>query len=242
MSARGVRRRAAVAAGVGAGLLAGSWMALRYPTVQRLDVRLGDAVRRSGSPALDRTVTATTDLGSMYAVVGTASVLAASGRRRLATDVLGVGTLAWVVAQSGKTRVRRQRPYEADGVRRLIAPPTGSSFPSGHAAVAVAVLSVLAEHARPGAAFVVRVASAYVPVSRVYVGVHYPTDVVGGAGLGLVLSGLWRGPVAALGRRLITTSVSVAGGVAPPTVRLAVWALVGVSFRGRQPRSPGAPR
>lgn len=239
-----------LATGLGAGLAAGSWLALRQPAVQRLDVRMGNAVRRFGSPALDRAVSATTDLGSMYAVVGVATALAVSGRRRLATDVLGVGTLAWVGAQASKTGVGRQRPYDADGVRRLVAPPTGSSFPSGHAAVAVAVLSVVAEQARPRAALLVRAASAYVPVSRVFVGVHYPTDVIGGAGMGLVLAGLWRGPVAAVGRRAVMGSLAAGRRLALPAGRLAVWALLGIRpgaarrRRAGQPpsrHSPGAP-
>lgn len=187
------RRHWAAAAALGGGLAAGSWIALRVPAVQRVDVLVGDAVRRSGTPVLDRVVTHTTDLGSMFAVSGMAAALAAADRRRLAVDVLGVGTLAWVGAQASKTRVRRQRPYEVDGVRRLIAPPTGSSFPSGHATVAAAVMALLAEHARPPVAHLLRALAAYVPLSRVYVGVHYPTDVIGGAGLGLLLAGLWRG-------------------------------------------------
>lgn len=195
------RHRPAVAASVGGALVAGSWLALRHPAVQRMDVRVGDVIRRSGSPPLarlDRAVTRTTDLGSMYAVAGMAGVLAATGRRRVAADVLGVGTLAWAVAQASKTGVRRARPYEADGVRRLIAPPTGSSYPSGHAAVWVAVTAVVADQARPAAAPLVRALGAYVPLSRVYVGVHYPTDVIGGAGLGLALAGVWRAAVTAL--------------------------------------------
>lgn len=186
---------------LGAALLGGSWLSLRRPEVQRADVRLGDALRHAGSPMLDKTVTHTTDLGSVYAVGGIAAVLAASGRRRLAADVLGVGLAAWTVGQASKTRVKRARPYEADGVRRLVRPPTGSSFPSGHASVGAAVATVLADHARgPVGAGLLDTMGAYVAMSRVYVGVHYPTDVIGGAGLGLLIGSLWRGPVAKLWR------------------------------------------
>ena len=189
---------------VGGALLGGSWQALRSPDVQRADVRVGDAVRHAGSASLDKAVTHTTDLGSVYAVAGTAAVLALVGRRRMAADVLGAGFTAWTVGQGAKTRVKRARPYEADGVRRLIRPPTGSSFPSGHAAVGTAVATVLADRARhPAVAGAFDTLGAYVALSRVYVGVHYPTDVIGGAGLGLVIGSLWRGPVAKVGRGLV---------------------------------------
>lgn len=208
---RGLRWPRQAAAGVG--LLAGSWAALSRPAVQRGDVRLGDALRRTGTPVLDRAVSTTTDLGSVYAVCGIAASLAAAGRRRTAADVLGLGLAAWVIAQGSKTRVRRQRPYEADGVRRLVRPPTGSSFPSGHAAVGVAVVSLLAERAGdPRGRKALRALAAYVPLSRVYVGVHYPTDVVGGAGLGLLLAGLWRGAVAAAVRAALAAGLAVAVG------------------------------
>lgn len=201
MSAAG---RWPVAAGLGGGLLAASWFAVRQPVMQRADVRVGDTVRRACVPVLDQVVTTTTDLGSMYAVTGIAATLAATGRRQLATDVLAAGTLAWLVAQGSKTGVRRERPYEADGVHRLIRPPTGSSFPSGHAAVGMAVLTVIGDRSPiRAAAPCLRAVGAYVALSRVYLGVHYPTDVIGGAGLGLALGALWRGPLAAVCRRVV---------------------------------------
>ncbi len=186
-------------------LLAGSWYGLRNEAVQRLDVRVGDAVRRFGTPVLDQVVVHSTDLGSVYAVVGTAAALAVAGRRRAAADVVGVGLAAWMVAQRSKRRVLRQRPYEAHGVRRLIKQPTGSSFPSGHAAVGAAVFAVLAHHAYPrtGRRRLFGALAAYVPLTRVYVGVHYPTDVLGGAGMGLILAAAWRGPAAARWRRML---------------------------------------
>jgi membrane-associated phospholipid phosphatase len=215
-------RRLATAA-LGVGLLAGSWYGLRSQGVQRADVRAGDALRRLSAPAADRAVVATTDFGSLYAVVGASAALGLVGQRRAAADVAGVGTLTWAVAQRSKTFVRRARPYDAEGVRRLIRPPTGSSFPSGHAAVAAAMTALLAERVgRPRIAWGLRGLGAYVAASRVYVGVHYPSDVVGGAGLGLALASLWAGPIAAGGRALVGFAL-----------RAARWALLPATVRRR---------
>ncbi|MBA2529944.1 MAG: phosphatase PAP2 family protein, partial [Euzebyales bacterium] len=177
----------------GGALLAGTWFALKRPEVQRADVRAGDALRNLSASGVDAAVTYTTDLGSLYSVLGIAATLAATGRAPAAVDTLGVGAAAWNVAQWSKTRVRRARPYDADGVRRLIRKPTGSSFPSGHAAVGAAVFTMLGDQARGTAARrCLQAIGAYVGLSRVYVGVHYPTDVLGGAGLGLAIAALWR--------------------------------------------------
>ncbi|HUH07423.1 MAG TPA: phosphatase PAP2 family protein [Egibacteraceae bacterium] len=223
--------------GLGAGLLAGSWLALKRPEVQRADVRVGDAVRRLGSPEVDRAVAWTTDLGSIYAVVGAAAALAAAGRRERAADVLGVGILAWNLSQQSKTRVRRQRPYEADGVRRLIRPPAGSSFPSGHAAVGAAVMTVLADQSRgPTGRALFRSMAAYVAFTRVYVGVHYPTDVVGGAGLGVLLGSLWRGSAAAAGRAGVRRGLGAGRRALLPALRVAAAVALGARIGRGSPR------
>lgn len=227
---------------LGAALLGGTWAALQRPALQRADVRVGDALRRFGTPALDRAVTGTTDMGSIYGVVGTAAVLAAAGRRDAAEDALAVGATAWVLAQTNKRFVRRQRPYEAEGVRRLIRPPTGSSFPSGHAAVGMAMLSRLAERSCGGGSQATLTGlGAYVAASRVYVGVHYPSDVLGGAGLGLMISGLWRGPVATAGRALIRLSLRAGRVLSGPLQRTAALVLLGLRLRGRPASIPAVP-
>lgn len=181
-------------AALGAALLGGAWWSLRSPVVQRADVRLGGLLRDRDEARGDPAVVATTDLGSVYAVLALGAVVAASGRRALAASLVGVGLSAWGLSETAKTRVNRARPYERDGTRRLVAPPAGSSFPSGHATVATAWSTVAAGHAAPRSArILLPLVGAYVAASRVYVGVHYPTDVIGGVGIGLMLSAAWDG-------------------------------------------------
>lgn len=229
----------AVRAVLGAALVGASWAAVHRPLLQRGDVRLGDAVRLRGSPRVDAVVRQTTDLGSLYGVAGTALALALARRRDAAADVLGVGGAAWVLAQTNKRLVRRQRPYEAHGVRRLVRPPTGSSFPSGHAACGVGIMAIAADHVRPGpGSALLHGLGAYVAASRVYVGVHYPTDVLGGAGLGLLIAALWRGPVALAGRGGIGFATRTSRRFAPALLRAAALALLGLGLRRWRDQDP----
>lgn len=179
---------------VGAGLVGASIALMRLSALRRWDRRAGDAVRACGrGRARDAVVTNTTDLGSLYAVTGAAGWLAARGRRDVALDVAAVGALAWTVPQAVKGLVKRGRPYESDGVRRLVRPPTGSSYPSGHAAVAAGIAEVVADRVpSPRRRWLLRLVAVYVAATRVDVGVHYPSDVVGGAGMGVLLARAWR--------------------------------------------------
>jgi undecaprenyl-diphosphatase len=95
----------------------------------------------------------------------------------VALAVLAADGLAGLV----KAAVGENRPTEPDP---LVTIPHSHSFPSGHAATAFAgatVLSYLVPRAAP-AFFALAAAIAY---SRLYVGVHYPLDVVGGAAIGV---------------------------------------------------------
>jgi membrane-associated phospholipid phosphatase len=97
---------------------------------------------------------------------------------------------AWVLANVAKAVADRPRPYQvvADAVLRQ-APAHGTSFPSSHTAVTVAVVITLVPFlARPLAAVGIGYA-VLVGWSRVYLGVHYPLDVLAGAGLGMAVGG-----------------------------------------------------
>ena len=99
--------------------------------------------------------------------------------------------IAWVLAHAAKAIADRPRPYEvmADAVLRQ-QPAHGTSFPSSHTAVTVAVVIALVPFlARPLAVAGIGYA-VLVGWSRVYLGVHYPLDVLGGAGIGLAAGGV----------------------------------------------------
>jgi undecaprenyl-diphosphatase len=96
-------------------------------------------------------------------------------------------TLLAVAAADGlasllKAAIGAKRPAEPDA---LITIPHSHSFPSGHTATAFAAATVLSALLPRGAAgfFVLAAAIGY---SRIYVGVHWPLDVVGGAVVGVV--------------------------------------------------------
>jgi undecaprenyl-diphosphatase len=99
--------------------------------------------------------------------------------------------LAWALAHVAKAIADRPRPYEvmAGAVLRQ-QPAHGTSFPSSHTAVTVAVVIALVPFlARSLAAAGIGYA-VLVGWSRVYLGVHYPLDVLGGAGIGLAAGGV----------------------------------------------------
>jgi undecaprenyl-diphosphatase len=103
--------------------------------------------------------------------------------RRLTPLALVVVAVAAADGLAGlvKLAVGEHRPNEPDP---LVTIPHSHSFPSGHTATSFAaatVLTALVPRAAP-AFFVLAAANAY---SRLYVGVHYPLDVVGGAVIGV---------------------------------------------------------
>jgi undecaprenyl-diphosphatase len=122
-----------------------------------------------------------------------AAVLAAfggpRGRRAALTGLAAVGTTSLVVNQPMKLAGGRQRPDRVGlGVpeARWVRMPSSTSFPSGHsasaAAFAVAVGDVLPRLRVP-----LRAAASVVAFSRVYTGVHYPSDVLVGVTAGALL-------------------------------------------------------
>ena len=112
----------------------------------------------------------------------------ATGRGLRGTVALAV--LTWLAAFAAdsaafgvKDLVQRPRPFEAHPQIHPLYVVHSSSFPAGHAATAFAgatLLSYVAPRAAP-ALFALALAIGF---SRVYVGVHYPSDILAGAAIG----------------------------------------------------------
>ena len=119
-----------------------------------------------------------------YVVAWTRSVLP------LAAGAAAAGA-AWALANAAKVIANRPRPYQvvADAVLRQ-PPAHGTSFPSSHTAVTVAVVIALVPFLPRALAWVAIAYAVLVGWSRVYLGVHYPLDVLAGAGIGLAVGGL----------------------------------------------------
>jgi membrane-associated phospholipid phosphatase len=145
------------------------------------------------TPERDAFVRVATDLGSLYGVGVVAGALGVAGRPRLALRVGIAGATAWTLAQAAKPLLPRERPYQADGAERLVVEPAGSSWPSGHAAVAAAMAVTIGEGRGPLTRGLLGAVAVAVGASRVYVGVHHASDVVAGLGLGSLSARLVRG-------------------------------------------------
>jgi membrane-associated phospholipid phosphatase len=159
-----------------------------------LDHRLYRALNRDRGPVVDGFFRGVTELGSIWASGGAAAALAATGRRREALDAFGAAGAMWLVGQAGKRAFGRPRPYEAlDDLRLLIARPRASSWPSSHPAVLLAFVTVAGRdvNAPHAARAILASLAGLIGLSRVYLGVHYPADVVGGLLLGRGVADLW---------------------------------------------------
>jgi len=167
------------------------------PIVQ-LDCRLFARVAGTSTPWLDRGVPMLSRSANHSALwIAIAVGLGASGGRRGQRAALrglaSIGVTSLVVNQGVKRVVRRPRPSlrNVPAIRRVRVAPLTTSFPSGHAASAGAFATGVAIELAP-AGLPLGVLAGAVGASRVYVGVHYPLDVLVGAGAGVGIAWLTR--------------------------------------------------
>lgn len=151
------------------------------------------AIQNLRTDFLDTVIVKLTDLVGSYGeiwLIAAAVMLTNPKSRRCAYTMLVSYLLVFVVGQFGlKNLIDRIRPCNIDqAVTMLVERPTSGSFPSTHTAWAfAAATSVFLHHKKAGIA--VLVLAALIAFGRLYLFVHFPSDVLGGIVLG-VLSAL----------------------------------------------------
>lgn len=133
-------------------------------------------------------------------------------RRMAAWRLLLAVVMAYLLVDGViKPVIGRDRPFDVVAEARLIDQrPVTSSFPSGHAAAAFAG-ALTASRLFPRARLAWWLLAAGIALSRVYLGAHWPTDVLAGAALGLAV-GWW-----VLGGRAVRSPRHDAAAPAPAT-------------------------
>jgi membrane-associated phospholipid phosphatase len=123
--------------------------------------------------------------GNVLAVGVVAAVVAATRRFWLAANLAITGIGVWLAARWIKDQVGRGRPADLlSDVHLRGHHDSGLGFVSGHAAVAVAIATMIVPYLGRRARWVAVAVAVGVCLSRMYVGAHLPLDVVGGAALG----------------------------------------------------------
>jgi undecaprenyl-diphosphatase len=105
--------------------------------------------------------------------------------RRAALTVGG----AYLISTTIKVAIGRQRPAVED-LPKLMATPTGLSFPSSHSSSSFAAAQAYSRLLPAPLLYAVAVPMA---MSRLFLGVHYPSDILAGAALGTLLGRIGRG-------------------------------------------------
>jgi undecaprenyl-diphosphatase len=125
--------------------------------------------------------------------IALAAALSLATRKHAAFPVLLTAASVWtadLVALGLKAAVERPRPGTSIPQADPLLGAGGWSFPSGHAATAFAGAFALSYLWRRGAPLFFLLAAA-IAFSRVYVGVHYPGDVLAGSALGTLVGLAW---------------------------------------------------
>jgi undecaprenyl-diphosphatase len=167
-----------------------------------VDVRIFEALAGRHWPGGDRVLprlSRAANHGLLWFTVaaGITATRTPRSRRAAAHGVASLALASATINTFGKRSVRRPRPLldAVPLVRQLKRQPVTTSFPSGHAASAAAFATGVAlESGRWGTA--VAPLAVAVAASRVYTGVHYPSDVLVGAALGVGAAFAVRGVIA----------------------------------------------
>lgn len=184
------------------------------PFWQPLDEQVSRAVHSAANPVLDQAMVGITSAGNMLTLVTMTAVFAAillwrHPQRRVSLIYLTAASSSFLLSEWLKAFFGRARPQLW---QQIVPLPGNASFPSGHAMISMTVYGLaawfLAEHFaqwRKAILWTMGLLILLIGFSRVYLGMHWPSDVLAGFSCGFVIvavSALWH-------RRSFTTEVNV---------------------------------
>jgi len=166
-------------------------LSLIWSAGERLDVWIFSLFNMRGYPKwLDHFMWLTTQLGNMLTACVASLLLFVFNYRPLAIEiVIGTFTL-WLLVETIKAIADRDRPFLAlDQTRVIGGREKGDSFPSGHTTQTFFLTLLFIHHFQlgTGISVILYVIASLVGFTRIYVGAHYPRDVIAG----MVLGSIW---------------------------------------------------
>lgn len=134
-----------------------------------------------------------TQLGSMIVLLVIAAAFLIRKRFHIGLRLLLTGSLAYLLSGVAKDLWGRGRPFDLlDNITSLDLVVRGSGFPSGHVALATALALTLGHYLPKKYYWLVFFIIGGVSLSRIYLGVHLPLDLLGGFAIGWFAYALFR--------------------------------------------------
>lgn len=153
---------------------------VKRPFVETLDLNFFEWIYNLQS-AHSSVWLAITQMGSIIALALVVGVLWVSGKHKIALVVAGDGLIAYAVCWMLKELVARPRPaYILPAVQTNDWSAVGYGFPSAHVAIITTIVLLLITHSKESYRYILWATVVLVALSRIFLGVHTPLDVVGG--------------------------------------------------------------
>lgn len=148
-----------------------------------------DHMRNTALTPMMKGITMLGDMGAVWILISIGLCLSKRWRKTGVTGMCAVGLSVMVNNVFVKHLVARARPFDViQNLVPLITKPTDYSFPSGHTACSFAVAFLLFRKLPKKYGILCLILATLIGFSRIYLGVHYLSDVIAGAVSGIVLS------------------------------------------------------
>lgn len=158
--------------------------------IEKIDLNTLNLIHNySQNSILDKIIPLITSLGNMGLAWIVISIVLIVNKRYRTIGLLCISVLIFnAILGEGilKNLIQRERPFVSmPSVSLLIEKPTSFSFPSGHTSTSFAIVGILWSQLKKCRIYAILLAS-LIAFSRLYLFVHYPSDILGGIVQGLV--------------------------------------------------------